>query len=76
MAQPDSKLKVPDSIGHVSVDDIKSALQSDERLVKVCDQVQPEAVLVKGSSTVKYYEKKGLWFRDFQSSKVEKCIAS
>jgi hypothetical protein len=27
MAQPCSKLKVPDSIGHVSVDDIKSAQQ-------------------------------------------------
>ena len=59
MAQQYSKLKVTDSIGHVSVDDIKSALQSDESLVKVWDQVKSEAVLAKGSSTVKHYEKKG-----------------
>jgi hypothetical protein len=34
--------------------------------------VKSEAVLVKGSSIVNYYEKKGLCFREFQSSKVEK----
>ena len=59
MPQPYSKLKVPDSIGHVSVDDIKSAQQSGESLVKIGDQVKSEAVLVKGCSTVKYYEKRG-----------------
>ena len=54
MAQPYSKLKVPDSISHVSVDDIKSAQQSDESLVKIGEQVKSEAVLVKGSSIVNY----------------------
>jgi hypothetical protein len=34
--------------------------------------VKSEAILVNGSSSVKYYEKKGLWFREFQSFKVEK----
>ena len=72
MAQPYSKLKVPNSISNVSVDDIKSAQQSDESLVKIGEQVKSEAILVKGSSSVKYYEKKGLWFRELQSSKVEK----
>jgi transposase InsO family protein len=72
MAKPYSKLKVPNSISHVSVDNIKSAQQSDESLVKIGEQVKSEAILVKGSSLVKYYEKKGLWFREFQSSKVEK----
>jgi hypothetical protein len=47
MAQPYSKLKVPDSISHVSVDDIKSAQQGDESLVKNGEQVKSEAVLVK-----------------------------
>jgi hypothetical protein len=56
----------------LSVDDIKSAQQSDERLSKIGEQVKSEAILDKGSSSVKYYEKKGLWFREFQSSKVEK----
>jgi hypothetical protein len=46
MAQPYRKLKVPDSISHVSVDDIKSAQQSDESLVKIGEQVKSEAVLV------------------------------
>ena len=72
MTQPYSKLKVPNSISHVSVDDIKSAQQSDESLVKIGEQVKSEAIFVKGSNSVKYYEKKGLWFREFQSSKVEK----
>ena len=72
MAQPYNKLKVPNSISHVSVDDIKSAQQSDESLVKIGEQVKSEAILVKGSSSVKYYVKKGSWFREFQSSKVEK----
>jgi hypothetical protein len=40
MAQPYSKLKVPDSISHVSVDDIKSAQQSDECLAKIGEQVK------------------------------------
>ena len=47
MAQPYSKLKVPDSISHVSVDDIKAAQQSDERLAKIGEQVKSEAVLIK-----------------------------
>ena len=72
MAQTYNKLKVPNSISHVSVDDIKSAQQSDESLAKIGEQVKSEAILVNGSSSVKYYEKKGLWFREFQSSKVEK----
>jgi hypothetical protein len=72
MAQPYSKLKVPDSISHVSVHDIKSAQKSDGSLAKIGEQVESEAVLIKGSSIVNYYEKKGLWFREFQSSKVEK----
>jgi hypothetical protein len=37
MAQPYSKLKVPDSISHVSFHDIKSAQKSDESLVKIDD---------------------------------------
>ena len=41
-------------------------------MVKIGVQVTSEAILVKGSSSVKYYEEKGLWFREFQSSKVEK----
>jgi hypothetical protein len=68
MAHSYSKLKVPNSISHVSVDEIKSAQQSDESLVKIGEQVKSEAILVKGSSPVNYYEKKGLWFREFQSS--------
>ena len=40
MAQPYSKLKVPDSISHVSVDDIKAAQQSDESLAEIGEQVK------------------------------------
>jgi hypothetical protein len=47
MAQPYSKLNVPDSISHVSVDDIKAAQQSDESLVMIGEQVKSEAVLIK-----------------------------
>jgi hypothetical protein len=59
MAQPYNKLKVSNSISHVSVDDIKSAQQSDASLVKIGEQVKSEAILVNGSSSVKYYEKRG-----------------
>jgi hypothetical protein len=38
IAQPYNKLKVPNGISHVSVDDIKSAQQSDESLVKIGEQ--------------------------------------
>jgi hypothetical protein len=48
MAQPYNKLKVPNSISHVSVDDIKSAQQSDASLAKIGEQVKSEAILVNG----------------------------
>jgi hypothetical protein len=51
MAQPYSKLKVSNSISHVSVDDIKSAQQRDESLIKIGEQETSEAILVKGSSS-------------------------
>jgi hypothetical protein len=38
---------------------ILSQHNSDESLVKIGEQVKSEAVLVKGSSIVNYYEKKG-----------------
>ena len=41
-------------------------------MVKIGEQVKSKAILVKGRSTVNHYEKKSLWFREFQSSMVEK----
>ena len=78
MAQTYNKLKVPNSISHVSVDDIKSAQQSDESLAKIGEQVKSEAILVNGSSSVKYYEKQGLWFVNFSLLRLRrgKCIVS
>jgi hypothetical protein len=46
MAQSYNTLKVPNSISHVSVDDIKSAQQSDESMAKIGEQVKSEAILV------------------------------
>lgn len=73
LSKPYPKLIVPKSIVDINVDDIKREQQSDATLIKIREKVSAGTVYEKADSgTVKFFEKKSLIFREFQSPKIEK----
>jgi hypothetical protein len=78
MAQSYNKLKVPNSISHVSVDDIKSAQQSDESLAKIGEQVKSEAILVNEVVQLSITRKRVYGSANFSLLRLRrgKCIVS
>lgn len=71
--KPYPKLKVPDTLDHVSTEDIKQAQQSDQSLSKIRQYVKEGKMFKKpNGTTVSYKVKKTLLYRQFQSPNVEK----
>lgn len=69
--KPYPKLKVPDSIKHVSIQDIEHAQQSDPKLTKIRNYAKEEKIFEKDSGEKVYYKfKNNLLYREFQSPKV------
>ena len=72
MSKPYPQLKVPEAVQDVSPDDIRKEQKKDESLNSVRKLIQDGKTLKgKNNSSVMYLERKGMYYRQFQSPRIQ-----